>query len=74
MFTGGNPFEAGTTFRLATVPQVRVAAIDGDVVSLVLECIAAGETALVLQRANLKVGDILTINDLTIQLSVTHKE
>lgn len=74
MFSGGNPFETDTTVIIATVPQVRVASITGTHVGLIVECIRAdGHPALVLERADLRVGDILTLNNLTISLSINHK-
>ena len=74
MFDGGNPFESDTTVRLATSPQVRVAAIDENKVTLVVECIAAdGHPALTFQRADLRVGDCLALNNLTLDITIKEK-
>lgn len=72
-----NPFDDSTT----TVsfdglrPRVRVAEINETNVVLVVEAVDAdGHTVLQFQRACLRAGDTLTLNDIVINLSVKTKE
>ena len=70
-----NPFGAAPTVMHVGAPRVRVDAIEGDCVCLVVECVGPdGRPVLTFQRAQLRVGSSLTLNDITINMQVTTKE
>lgn len=74
MFTGGNPFETDTTFTEQTTPRIRITEINETNVVLAVEAVnAQGYPVVTFHRACLRVGDCLTLSNMTLDITIKEK-
>lgn len=76
MFTGGNPFSDDTTVRHQTLhPRFKFVEWHGDAAEIDIEMVDdTGKLVFTASRQFITPGDSITLSNINVDISITHKE